>query len=178
MTNVRSREECLNAIQADSAWRKKEIATLKKRLNAHDDGDKGALLRSSVVMVYAHWEGFVKTACELYLAHINEMISRRSIQPSKHFTNLLMWKMLRKKGDHTVVKNPVPFLQMCDEWPCSPGELLPLDIVNMESNLNSDVLKKITAIIDVDYSYFESKIHLIDDSLLKIRNDIAHGARI
>ena len=75
----------MNAIQADSAWRKKEIAALRGRLSAIEEGDQGPLRRSAVVMIYAHWEGFVKTACDLYLAHINEMIDRRSIKLSKHF---------------------------------------------------------------------------------------------
>ncbi|MGB9026835.1 MAG: MAE_28990/MAE_18760 family HEPN-like nuclease, partial [Rhodomicrobium sp.] len=70
MTKVRSREECLRAIQSDSAWRKKEIATLKGRIANSSDGDQAMLLRSAVVMLYAHWEGFVKTASTLYLSYI------------------------------------------------------------------------------------------------------------
>lgn len=68
MTKVRSREECLSAIQADSAWRKKEMSILKGRISATDGSDWDALLRSATVMIYAHWEGFVRTACELYFS--------------------------------------------------------------------------------------------------------------
>lgn len=178
MTKVRSQEECLNAIQADSAWRKKEIATLKGRLSGSEEGDRGPLLRSGVVMIYAHWEGFVKTACELYLMYINEMIQRRSIGLSKHFTNLLMWKMFRQKGEHHFLKNPVPFLEMCSEWPCAPEELLPTDVIDTELNLNSKVLKRLTLTFGLDYSPFETKEKLIDETLLKKRNQIAHGERI
>ncbi len=178
MTKVRSQEECLNAIQEDSAWRKKEISTLTGRIFASEDADRAPLLRSSMVMVYAHWEGFVKTACELYVAHINEMIERRSVDLSKHFTDLLMWKMFRRKGEHPFLKNPVPFLEICSEWPCASGELLPTDIIDTESNLNSKVLKRLVATIGIDYSFFETKEKLIDDVLLKMRNQIAHGQRI
>ena len=75
MTKVRSREECLSAIQADSAWRKKEIAALKGRLLENGKGDMSALLRCAVVMIYAHWEGFVKTACEIYLRYLQNQRS-------------------------------------------------------------------------------------------------------
>jgi HEPN superfamily RiboL-PSP-like protein len=178
MTKVRSREECLNAIQSDSSWRKKEMTALKGRLAYSEDGDQGPLLRSAMVMIYAHWEGFVKTACELYIDHINDVINRRTITLSPHFRDILMWSMFRKKGEHAYSKNPTPFLEMLSEWPCSPGELLPTDIIDTESNLNSKTLKRLTMTIGLDYSFFQTKEKLIDESLLKTRNQIAHGERI
>jgi RiboL-PSP-HEPN len=178
MTSVTSREVCLEAIQADSVWRKKEIATLKRRLLASDESDRDPLLRSAVVMIYAHWEGFVKTACELYLGHVNEMIRRKSVRLSKHFEDLLMWKMFRKKGEHLFLKNPAPFLEMCGDWPCVPDELLPTDIIDTESNLTSKVLKRLTTTVGLDYSLFQTKEKPIDESIVKKRNKIAHGERV
>jgi hypothetical protein len=178
MTKVRNREECLRAIQSDSAWRKKEIAILKGRITNSSDGDQAMLLRTAVVMIYAHWEGFVKTASLLYFSFINEVIRRQSITLSKHFTDLIMWKMFREKGEHPFLKNPVPFLETCAEWPCPAGELLPTDIINTESNLSSHVLRRLMATINLDYSPFQTKEKLIDEDLLKIRNLIAHGERI
>lgn len=178
MTKVRSREECLDAIQADSAWRKKEMALIKGRIFYDTERDIDPLLRSAVVLTYAHWEGFVKTASELYFAHINEVIHRRAVKLSQHFSDLLMWKKFRQKGEHLFTRNPVPFLTMRREWPCAAGELLPADTINTESNLSSDVLKRLTITLGVDYSFFETKEKLIDESLLKTRNQIAHGERI
>jgi hypothetical protein len=178
MTKVRSREECLSALQADSAWRKKEIALLKARLTGGAESELGPLLRCAVVMIYAHWEGFVKTACELYLTLINEMIERRSVDLSEHFSDLVMWKMFRQKGDHQFTKNPVPFLEVQEAWVGPTGELIPIDIVDTESNLSSKVLKRLTATIGIDYGRFATKEKLIDESLLKMRNQIAHGDRL
>jgi RiboL-PSP-HEPN len=179
MTKVRSREECLNAIQLDSSWRKREIAAFKGRISySSKEPDHAALLRSAVVMIYAHWEGFVKTASELYFEHINEVINRRSIELSTHFKGLIMWKMLRRKGEHAYLRNPAPFLEMLSEWPCAPGELIPTDVLDTESNLNSKILKRLALTIGLDYSFFETKEKLIDESLLKTRNQIAHGERI
>jgi hypothetical protein len=128
------------------------------------------------VMMYAHWEGFVKTASELYFDHINEIINRRSIELSKHFKDLIMWKLLRKKGEY--VKSPVPFIEMLREWPCDATETIPTDVLDTESNLNSKILKRLILTIGIDYSFFETKEKLIDESLLKTRNQIAHGDRI
>ena len=178
MTKVRSREECLNAIQADSAWRKKEMSILKGRLSDREGHDWDVLLRSATVMVYAHWEGFIKTACELYLSYINELITRRGITLSRHFSDLLMWKMFRQKGEHLFVRNPVPFLEMRSQWPCADHEQIPIDVVDTEANLSSKVLKRLMVTVGIDYSVFQTKEKLIDERLLKIRNCIAHGDRV
>jgi hypothetical protein len=59
---VRSREECLIALQQESSWRKKEIAYLNG-LVVSDTFDQTTAIRASIVILYAHWEGFVKSAC-------------------------------------------------------------------------------------------------------------------
>lgn len=177
MTKVRSREECLYAIQSDIAWRKKEISALKSRLYS-EDPPNSAYLRSALVMVYAHWEGFVKTACEAYVLFINECIARRNVSLSEHFKNLQMWKTYRTYGEHQFLKNPVPFLEMREKWPPEDLVMLPIDVLDTESNLNSRVLKRLISIVDIDYQSFETKEKLIDESLLGTRNKIAHGERI
>ena len=171
-------EKCLSAIQADSAWRKKEMAIFKGRVVDDAEQDVEPLIRSAVLMLYAHWEGFVKTSSELYLAYINEVIARRSVKLSEHFTDLLMWKKFRQSGEHLFTKNPLPFLLMRKGWPCPPTELLPADVIDTEANLSSKVLKRLSMTIDIEYSGFETKEKLIDESLLKTRNQIAHGERI
>ena len=179
MTCVRSRKECLQALQADSVWRKKEIATIRQRLFVErKKSDRDALLRCAVVMVYAHWEGFVKTACELYLSHVNEMIKRTSVPLSNHFKHLLMWKMFRGKGEHSFLKNPAPFVEMCGEWSCVPGELLPIQVIDTGANLTSKVLRRLATTVGLDYGLFQTKEKLIDESLVKMRNRIAHGESV
>jgi hypothetical protein len=179
MTKIRSREECLNAIQEDSAWRKREMTVMKSYLVLFDEHDQGPLLRSAAVMIYAHWEGFVRTASEAYFSYVNELIARRHVSLSSHFTDLLMWKMFRKKGGgHDSARNPVPFLQMRREWPCGPDEQLPADVIDTESNLTSKVLKGLAATVGIEYTPFLTKEKLIDEHLLKLRNEIAHGRRV
>ncbi len=47
--------------------------------------------------------------------------------------------------------------------------------VGTESNLSSSVFENIALSIGIDPAPFEAKYHLIDESLLKRRNFIAHG---
>ena len=55
---------------------------------------------------------------------------------------------------------------------------VPDDLIDLESNLNSRVLKKTIKTLDLDYSPFQLKEKLIDERLLKLRNEIAHGAQV
>ena len=176
MTKVRSREECFTALQNESAWRKKEIASLGI-LARGNDFDQSTALRASIVLLYAHWEGFVKSACYIYISFINEQIARSQPQLSLHFSSIRRWKIARQQGGAGSLKNPMPWLLGLSAV-CCDNELLPLDIIDTESNLNSSVLRKLVGIIDVDYGSFLLKEKLIDDVLLSSRNAIAHGERV
>ncbi len=52
---------------------------------------------------------------------------------------------------------------------------LPKDPISTASNLNSEILKEIADILGIDFSPYLTKSKLIDEKLLKTRNEIAHG---
>ncbi len=51
---------------------------------------------------------------------------------------------------------------------------LPVE-VETKSNLSSEVLKEITYILGLDYEEYETEAKVIDEILLKNRNEVAHG---
>ncbi len=177
MTRFVTAEQCLAAIQADSAWRKKEISSLKQRIALADEEPRAILMRAGLLILYAHWEGFVRFASETYIAHINERISRFNAPLSQHYRELLMWRCLKRKGDFPHAKSPMGFLDFMQDWRTSPEVLLSDEMIDAEANLDSRVLKKILRILDVPFVEFESKKNLIDEKLLGRRNPIAHGQR-
>ncbi|BCG98790.1 hypothetical protein MesoLj131b_07900 [Mesorhizobium sp. 131-2-5] len=177
MTNYVTVEQCLAAIHSDSAWRKKEISSLKQRVARAEGESQTILMRAGILMLYAHWEGFVRFAAETYIAHINERIARFKAPLSAHYQQLLMWRCVKRKGDFPHAKSPTGFLDVMQEWRSSPDTLLSEDMIDSESNLNSQVLQKILRIIDIPFVDFESKKNLIDEKLLGRRNPIAHGQR-
>jgi HEPN superfamily RiboL-PSP-like protein len=52
------------------------------------------------------------------------------------------------------------------------------DVVDTQSNLNSDVLEDIAALPGIDYSAYATKRAIIDGNLLYYRNQIAHGENL
>lgn len=48
-------------------------------------------------------------------------------------------------------------------------------MVNTKSNLSSAVFQNIVLSLGIDYSFYQTKAVLIDEKLLKSRNEIAHG---
>src|SRR5258708_7085405 len=59
----------VQALEADLKWREDEIAALKHQVAQHRKGSLPyrALLRALWAMLYAHYEGFCKTAITVYL---------------------------------------------------------------------------------------------------------------
>lgn len=67
--SVKSVEGFQNKLERDLSWRKREISGL--RVSALRSGSgRGYLFRSGLVLLCAHWEGFLKTAIDHYVEHV------------------------------------------------------------------------------------------------------------
>lgn len=49
------------------------------------------------------------------------------------------------------------------------------DVVDTQSNLSTIILRNIISMLGFDYSIYETKEKLLDERLLKTRNQVAHG---
>src|SRR4051794_20369831 len=70
MGSLRTLEKLVDNIDADLAWRKLELSTWSSALGRARDVQKDALTRGAWTLLYAHWEGFVKSACISYLQYV------------------------------------------------------------------------------------------------------------
>jgi hypothetical protein len=170
---IQSKEILLDAIDADLAWRKKELSYLLSNVNPKSPNYK-THLRSGIVMLYSHWEGFVKNVCEYYLSYIKHLKLNYNelhdcfIAVSLKY-RLSLFQSTNKATIHTQI---VSFLlNELNQRASVPDE----NIVRTGSNLNSDILKEMLTMIGIDYTDYELKANLIDSVLLKNRNSIAHG---
>lgn len=170
---IRTKEDFVDLIDKEIVWRKKELSYLKGNIKENSPYFK-THLRSGVVLLYAHWEGFVKNACELYLTYIKFQrltyteLSENLIALSLK-QNLTSFEQTNKSTIHCQIVDFI--LNRLDERASIPNN----NVIKTGSNLNSNILIEILTTVGIDYTDYELKNNLIDSILLKNRNSIAHG---
>lgn len=173
---IRSIDELEEFVSSDYAWRRKELTNLRNLVLSSRKHNQEILLRSAVPMLYAHWEGFIK---QISMAMLQYLVSRgfkyKELQPS-----FSAYAILEKHQGQFPSKKFEALANIL----CKGGfdsslsiQINPSQYIDTKSNLNSETLKDITRKIGVDYSFFELKENLIDESFLGLRNRICHGER-
>ena len=185
MSKINTVEELTKKLDNDLAWRKKEISYLREAVKNSAQSEKDAkdnfnptvyLSRAGFVLLYAHWEGFIKKAAENYLEFVaaQKLRCNELVPP---FLSLALKKASAK--DRETAKETDFYINMVNfmlEGLSNQAEF-PSDSISTKSNLNSKVLTDILRIIDIDHSEYESTLKLIDSGLVEIRNAVAHGER-
>lgn len=173
--SIRTAEQLSDILATDLAWRKKELSEIKSLIELKNVSPQrhNVCIRSGICILYAHWESFVKLAANSYLEYV-DMQRLRYDQLASNFLALAMKEKLKDAKD---TNKPSLYIPVCDFFlsqlntRCS----LPKKAISTASNLSSQVLKDITDILGLDFSLYFTKSKLIDESLLKSRNEIAHG---
>ncbi len=171
---IRSAEELQNKLDGDFAWRRKELTVIFTNVKSSQPLKLNTNIRIGVVMLYAHWEGFIKNAAELYLIYV--ACKKLNLnQLSNNFIAVSLkskLKQFEETNKNTIHTQLIEFLL---------GDLntraqIPTEeIIKTQSNLNSDILKEILSTIGIEYTQYELKEKYIDSQLLRIRNSVAHG---
>jgi hypothetical protein len=172
--SIQTLEDLNKTMATDIAWRKKELSEIKTLIELKNVSPQkhNVCIRSGICILYAHWEGFIKLAGNSYVEYIR--IKRlRYRQLSSNFLALAMKEKLKQAKETNKASLYIPvcdfFLFQLDER-CS----LPKNPIST-SNLSSEILKEITHTLGIDFSLDSTKSKLIDEKLLKTRNEIAHG---
>jgi len=174
---IRTTEQLTDKLAEDLAWRKKELSEIKSLIESKTVSKQrhNVLLRSGVCILYSHWEGFVKLAASSYLEYVRAKKLNYN-ELSSNFLALAMKSKLREINETNKSSLYIPvcnfFLSELNQRCILPE---PKDAISTASNLSSDILKEITCILGIDFSFYATKTVLIDISLLKRRNEIAHG---
>lgn len=172
--SARTPEQLDDLLAEDLIWRKREISSLKLSAEAAPPERQPAMLRAALSMLYAHWEGFVKTAATAYIRFVS-LQRLRYAELSANFLALSVRRLLRpaseanRIGAHIAVAEF--FLRDLERQSSLPHR----DEIRAEGNLSARVLHEVIDTLGLDYSPFEMKARLIDEILLKTRNTIAHG---
>ena len=172
---LRTAEQLSDKLAKDLAWRKKELSEVKSLVETRQfsPSKHQALIRSGICLLYAHWEGFVKSAANSYL----EYIRLQKLCYEELASNFLALAMKEKLKEVKETNKPSLYIPVCDFFLDELNQrcLLPKEAISTASNLSSEIFREITHTLGVDFSPYSTKSVLIDTKLLKTRNEIAHG---
>ena len=86
-----------SSVERDLLWRKREISHIYLQIQAAEGDIQIALLRAALVMLYAHWEGFIKNTTEQYINFINRqgLVCKRI----KYNFAILLFNLCHETGD-------------------------------------------------------------------------------
>ncbi|HHF2971233.1 MAE_28990/MAE_18760 family HEPN-like nuclease [Vibrio sp. HS-50-1] len=174
---VRSLGELEDLLDKDLAWRRKEFTTLKLMVGASRKHEKTILMRASVAMLYAHWEGHIKFCAQVYLLYL------KHVAPSyKQMTdNFVQMSLSEKFKQGFSIKRFSSQQEVFNYLTQERDEKFDVDesvVIDTESNLKYEVVFNILGQLGLDTSIYELKEHFINSKLLKCRNAIAHGERL
>lgn len=209
-------------IEKDLAWRLEEIAFFARQLNNFKpldmndgdkqsvenkrvEGDKERFRKALVLMLYAHFEGFFRSAFTLYVSAINE----ERISLSEAIDELVASSLYNEFGKYDNIKalvdqesseinktikrlkNRVEWIKEFDELRQKKVIMLPISsrhndknsIIYTESNLNSEIIEKILYRLGFPSDIFNFQISGktfkdILNEFLGRRNPIAHGEQL
>jgi hypothetical protein len=173
---IRTLEDLNQRLTEDLIWRKKEISDLKSLIETRNfsTSKHNALLRSGVTLLYAHWEGYIKTAATSYL----EFVAQQKLTYEDLAINFVALAMKTKLNQVTETNKATVFTEVANFMLTQMNQrsFIPCeDVISTASNLSSSILREIVCILGLDYSFYQTKEVIINEQLLKRRNGIAHG---
>lgn len=174
MAKIRTLDVFQDYVDTEMAWRIKEIAHLTAAIDKSSSLAQRTMIRASIPLLYAHWEGFIKNTAGKYIEYISNLRLSYS-----ELEECLIVLGLRKKlfeiaatNKHDLISESLRFILSGQ----TERATLNFDsAIQTESNLKSHVFDNIAKSIGVSVNHFNTKYNFIDESLLKRRNCIAHG---
>ena len=172
--NIRSLYQLTQFLDRQLSWRKRELTALKFSAEHAGENLRNTILRASLCLLYAHWEGFIKDAATGYVCFVAQQgLKFRDVAPN------LVALGLRTEIQNAGRSNLATFHTDLTQKIMGPQEddFVPAwdRAIDTQSNLNSKVLREILCVVGVRSDEYLSKGPVIDERLVKNRNSIAHG---
>lgn len=182
MTNKDFEDRIIN----DWTWRKREVSDL---ILIAEQEENTVLLKSIILLLYAHWEGYIKKCSKTYLKFIcehkpvlSDLTDNFKAVALKGITGEVM-----RSAETLTLQNEMNYIEKfskIDTHRIHKHIKIDLDsekdknIINTQDNLNPKVFRNILKIIGLSYKkQYESKEVFINTYLLSNRNAIGHGSK-
>jgi hypothetical protein len=171
---IRSESELEECIDKEYSWRRKELTNFKNTTFTSRKALRNTFAKMLIVLLYSHWEGFIKKAAIAYC----EFLNSKGIKYCDLEDNFKVYCILNKFDGNFPYKKFGSYIDVINIINSKLDEKLNINAekyVDAKSNLNSDVLKDIVQKLGFNYAEYELQENLIDNTFLSLRNAIAHG---
>jgi len=168
----------------DWLWRKREISDL---ILIAEQTENPVIYKSFLLLLYAHWEGYVKKSCKSYLYYLSKS-NFKFCDLTDNFKAILMkemGKVLDSSKYKLTIENEMQFINKLDGLSTlKVSKKLKIDLhnekdksyINTQDNLSTNVLKNILNLVGLEYKdQYDLKKSLIDIKFVGNRNSIGHG---
>lgn len=172
---IRTTDELDDRIREDYTWRRHELQFFDQQLTSASAIASRSLLRASVALLYAHWEGFVKTACHYYLCYVASLKLPVDML-SPEMAALSLRSVIQQGADTASAKLHIEMVTEFREGATARAKIpTSRDAIHTKSNLSFAVLHNILTSVGIDPTKYEYAADLINLQLVDYRNRIAHG---
>lgn len=174
MSKIRTVTNAQLFLDNDFGWRLQEISDIKTSIRSLEGAKSRTLIRAGVALLYAHWEGFVKNASQVYL----EFVASQKLTYQELKICFIVFGLKKELDLIANSKRHAKNAKVIEFITNELGNRANLsynDAIDTESNLSSTVFQGIIESLGIDSTPYETKFNLIDESLLSRRNRIAHG---
>ncbi|WP_162146124.1 MAE_28990/MAE_18760 family HEPN-like nuclease [Inquilinus limosus] len=163
-------------LQDDITWRIRELSELVRACNEAKGTRRDALLRASVPVIYAHWEGYFVYATNSYLNFLTEKRLNMGTLRDE------FWALtIRRRYKPNQFSGDVQFTRFLLDIRSDVDRIFKkgnFEKINGASNLKSDVVKFCCACIGLNPDVYLGYFEFIDRELVEKRNHIAHGVSL
>lgn len=175
MSKPYTEQNLSDIFDVDLIWRRKELSDLKAAIKAADDAAKPVFLRALIAMGYAHWEGYVRECANRYFEYLT--IRKRPFTEFERqiYINSHLIRLDALYQSRTNLQARCKLINDILDGGNGRFSFINPELIDTRSNLNTDVIKDICVICNVDSSHFEQHRMFLDVLVLKRRNAIAHG---
>jgi hypothetical protein len=171
-------------LDEDLSWRKVEISSL---IFIVKNTNEEVVLKSIILLLYAHWEGYIKKSSKLYIKYISDKNVRlgdlcgnfKAVALKNYISRCLETK------ERLTMANEIIFIEKYLKLEARNFSIdidmnndFGKEIIDTESNLKPKVFKNIISILGLNYKKaVETRERYIDSHLLANRNLIGHGSK-
>jgi hypothetical protein len=170
--NILTFDNLSDKVIGEFSWRRKELTLLKSKVPETKNSLQTAMIRATLPLLYAHWEGFVKVSLTYYL----EFVSNKGLKHDELKTQFIALSLQKKMGDlkENSIQSKTQIIDFIFSSTAKQSNIPTKNVINTKPNLKYEVLENILFIMDLKDVHFESQEDLIND-LVNERNYIAHG---